>query len=58
MCGKRPSPRATMMEPEYKPDEAYEYECYECGTITTSADNPTTCPECGSGVRNRHYPIE
>jgi len=47
-----------MNEPEFDADEEYEYECYECGTITTSADNPTTCPECGEAVRNRLYPIE
>lgn len=47
-----------MREPEYEPDEERPYECFDCGNIVSTEDNPGSCPECGAEMRNRHYPIE
>ena len=47
-----------MIEPEYEPDEAYEYECFDCGETVIAVSNPGSCPECGASMRNRRYPIE
>lgn len=47
-----------MRDPEYEPDDVRSYECFECGNILTTENDPGTCPECGSGMRNRQYPIE
>lgn len=40
------------------PDAKREYECFECGTILITDDNPVTCPDCHGQMRNRGTPIE
>lgn len=39
-------------------DEKSPYECFECGTVVVSADNPDSCPSCGGEMQNRMTPIE
>ncbi|WP_435360520.1 rubrerythrin-like domain-containing protein [Haloarchaeobius sp. DFWS5] len=34
------------------------YECYRCGTIVVSAQNPGDCDDCGSRFRHRGVPLE
>lgn len=40
------------------PDAERKYECFDCGTILVTDDNPVTCPECYGHMRNRGTPIE
>jgi rubrerythrin len=39
-------------------EEKSPYECFECGTIVATVDNPGSCPDCGGDVRNRQTPLE
>ena len=39
-------------------DEETPYECFECGNITITADNPVCCSDCGEPMRNRRTPLE
>ncbi|WP_153555082.1 rubrerythrin-like domain-containing protein [Halomicrobium sp. LC1Hm] len=47
-----------MRDVNQEPEEETPYECFDCGTIVVTEDNPTTCPECGGEIRNRLTPIE
>jgi len=47
-----------MRDVKVDPDEKSPYECFECGNIVRSTDNPDHCPDCGGEVRNRRTPIE
>ncbi|WP_148225338.1 rubrerythrin-like domain-containing protein [Haloterrigena turkmenica] len=46
-----------MKDAPYTPDEESTYECFDCGTVV-HATTGTTCPDCGSDMRNRGTPIE
>lgn len=46
-----------MIDVEIDPNEESRYECFNCGT-TVRAKNPTTCPDCGAGMRNQRIPLE
>lgn len=50
--------RKAIRDVEYDPSEASAYECFTCGTVVTSVDNPVECPNCGGDVRHRQTPIE
>jgi rubrerythrin len=47
-----------MKDIQYDPEEESAYECFECGTIIVSSDNPVTCPDCGAEMRNRRTALE
>ncbi|ADB61684.1 hypothetical protein Htur_2812 [Haloterrigena turkmenica DSM 5511] len=47
----------SMKDAPYTPDEESTYECFDCGTVV-HATTGTTCPDCGSDMRNRGTPIE
>ena len=47
-----------MRDAAYNPDLEREYECFDCGTIVPSADDPGLCPDCGAEMRDRHFPLE
>ncbi|MBZ6496829.1 rubrerythrin-like domain-containing protein [Natrinema longum] len=47
-----------MRDTEQTPGEESPYECFGCGNIIVTEDNPTTCPDCGGEMRNRRTPIE
>ncbi|NLV08947.1 MULTISPECIES: rubrerythrin-like domain-containing protein [Halomicrobium] len=47
-----------MRDVNQEPEEETPYECFDCGTIVVTEDNPTACPECGGEIRNRLTPIE
>jgi len=47
-----------MIDITHDPDTDRPYECFECGSIVTAADNPKRCPDCGGELRNRQMPIE
>lgn len=34
------------------------YECFECGNVIVSEDNPGQCPDCAGAMRNRQTPLE
>lgn len=46
------------LDPEYDPDSTTEYECLDCGYTTQAERHPVSCPDCGSSLRNRAFPIE
>lgn len=47
-----------MRDVDQHSDEETPYECFECGSIVVSEQNPTACPDCGGEMRNRRTPIE
>lgn len=47
-----------MRDPEHDPSTETDYECIQCGIIIAAVDNPVTCPECESPLRNRELPFE
>jgi rubrerythrin len=47
-----------MRDVTQSPDEETPYECFECGAVVVAADDPGSCPECDSEMRNRQMPIE
>ena len=47
-----------MRDAEYDPDAEREYECFDCGDIVASNEDPGLCPQCGAEMRDRHYPLE
>jgi rubrerythrin len=34
------------------------YECFECGNVVFTENNPGQCPDCAGTMRNRRTPIE
>jgi hypothetical protein len=47
-----------MIEPAYEIREAYEYECFDCGEMVMAVSNPGSCPEWGTSMRDRPYPVK
>ena len=47
-----------MRDVSYDPAEESAYECFNCGTVVIAEQNPGTCDDCGSAMRNRQTPIE
>lgn len=47
-----------MKEPDYDPETATTYECFECGEVFVTETAPQPCPECDGEVRNRSFPFE
>nr|WP_139246681.1 rubrerythrin-like domain-containing protein [Halogranum amylolyticum] len=47
-----------MRDVAYDPAAESEYECFDCGAVTTAKTKPESCPECGGELRNRLTPIE
>lgn len=47
-----------MRDVKLDPDEECPYECFECGSIVVTEDNPVSCPDCSGPLRNRQTPLE
>ncbi|WP_227378530.1 rubrerythrin-like domain-containing protein [Haladaptatus halobius] len=39
-------------------DEESPYECFKCGNVIVTEDNPVSCPDCSGPMRNRQTPLE
>ena len=48
----------TVRDVAYDPGEETTYECFNCGEVITSVENPGACPSCGSEIRHRQTPME
>jgi rubrerythrin len=47
-----------MIDVEHHDDQDRTYECFECGEVIPSEEQPSICPNCGGSLRNRHVPVE
>lgn len=47
-----------MKDVDVTPGEESPYECFACGIIIRSEDNPVHCPDCNGPMRNRQTPLE
>ncbi|MDQ2055654.1 MULTISPECIES: rubrerythrin-like domain-containing protein [Halobellus] len=47
-----------MKDVDIKPAAEAVYECFECGNILLTEENPGTCPDCSGPMRNRQMPLE
>jgi rubrerythrin len=47
-----------MRDVDQTPAEESPYECFECGNVVLTDDNPGQCPDCAGAMRNRRTPIE
>jgi rubrerythrin len=47
-----------MRDRDYDPDAVREYECFDCGKIVESSDDPGLCPVCNTEMRDRHFGME
>ncbi|RBI58746.1 hypothetical protein DMJ13_25745 [halophilic archaeon] len=47
-----------MRDGDTTPEKESPYECFECGCIIVTANNPDRCPDCGGPMRNRQTPLE
>ena len=47
-----------QIDPDRSADTETEYECLDCGYTVSAKTQPTECPDCGSSLRNRGYPME
>lgn len=57
--GARASTRyLAMKDVDVTPGEESPYECFACGIIIRSEDNPVHCPDCNGPMRNRQTPLE
>lgn len=50
--------KSTVQDIEYDPGDERAFDCVDCGTIVTAADNPGECPTCAETLENRTLPIE
>lgn len=48
----------TMRDVNQDPGGETPYECFECGNIIVTTDNPGQCPDCAGEMRNRRTPLE
>lgn len=46
-----------MIDVDYDPDEETRYECFNCGTVVRTTNQPI-CPDCHTEMRNRKISLE
>lgn len=47
-----------MRDVDQNPTEETPYECFQCGNVIVTKNNPGQCPDCAGAMRSRRTPIE